>query len=90
MEEPRLRSSRLVLAGSLAAVLAVGGGGFLLGRSMSKRPAIDNAPVGMVTPAASEAASAVGVRPRRALDRTDILALATASADAAAAGRAPP
>jgi len=33
---------------------------------------------------------AASERPRRVLDRTDILALATVSADAAAAGRAPP
>ena len=85
MEEPSPRSSRLALTGALAAAIAVGGAGFLLGRATSERP-----PVAVAPPAAAPAPkpvpepAAIGI-----LGRADLIALAAAAADAAAAGREP-
>lgn len=87
MEEPSLRTSKLALAGGLAATLVVGGGGFLLGRSTTERepvvappaPIVASAPV--PTPAPAE-------EPRGVLGRSDLIALAAAAADAASAGGA--
>lgn len=89
MEEPSLRSSRIALAGGIAAVLLVGGGGFLLGRATTERapPAIEQAPVATVAPEPAPAPdpdASPGV-----LGRSDLLALAARAADGAAAGRAP-
>jgi hypothetical protein len=85
MEEPSPRSSRLALAGALLAAIAVGGAGFLLGRSTSERPpaAIVAAPASAAPePVAEPVVSGV-------LGRADLIALAAAAADAAAAGREP-
>jgi hypothetical protein len=85
MEEPSPRSSRLALAGALLAAIAVGGAGFLLGRSTSERPPAAIAPP-VAGPAPKPAPEPVvgGV-----LGRADLIALAAAAADAAAAGREP-
>ncbi len=84
MEEPSPRSSRLALAGALLAAIAVGGAGFLLGRSTSERPpAVSPAPASPAPrPAPEPVVSGV-------LGRADLIALAAAAADAAAAGREP-
>lgn len=85
MEEPSPRSSRLALAGAALAVIVVGGGGFLLGRMTTQREPVAIAPpvAAPVLKAAPEPVSS-GV-----LGRADLLALAAAAADAAAAGRDP-
>ncbi len=86
MEEPSARSSRLVLAGALAAIILVGGAGFLLGRGTSERT-----PPPVAPPAAAPAPKpAPEPEPLRgALGRPDLIALAADAADAAAAGRNP-
>lgn len=85
MEEPSPRSSRLVLAGALGAAIAVGGAGFLLGRATSERPPAAAAPpVALAVPKPPPESVASGV-----LGRADLIALAAAAADAAAAGRDP-
>jgi hypothetical protein len=85
MEEPSPRSSRLVLAGALAAAIAVGGAGFLLGRATSERPPPAVAPpVAARVPKSQPEPVSSGI-----LGRADLIALAAAAADAAAAGREP-
>ena len=89
MKEPSLRGSRLAIAGGVAAVLLVGGGGFLLGRATTERvpSAIAPTPAATLAPTpepAREPAASPGV-----LGRSDLLALAGRAADEAAAGRAP-
>jgi len=83
MEEPSPRSSRLALAGALLAAIVVGGAGFLLGRVTT-----EPAPVAIAPPVAAPVAKA---EPEPALSgifgRADLIALAAAGADAAAAGR---
>lgn len=86
MEEPSPRSSRLVLAGALLAAIAVGGAGFLLGRAATER-----APVAVAPPAAAPAPKpAPEPVSRGGLGRAELIALASAAADAAAAGLEPP
>ncbi len=88
MTEPSLRTSRLALAGGLAAALAVGGGGFLVGRGTServvaadvRRPVTPPLPATEPTPAPDDPAS-------RVLGRAELIALAAAAADTTAAGR---
>lgn len=87
MEEPSARASRLALAGALAAALIVGGAGFLLGRGTSERTQV------VVAPPVAAPAPVPTPEPepalRGALGRADLIALAAAAADAAAAGRDP-
>lgn len=85
MEEPSPRSSRLALAGGLLAAIVVGGAGFLLGRSTTERAPVAAAPA-PAAPAPKEAAEPVS---SGVLGRADLIALAAAAADDAAAGRAP-
>lgn len=86
MEEPSPRSSRIALAGAVAAALVVGGAGFLLGRGTTERTQIVVAPpVAAPTPKPAPDPSPL----RGVLGRSDLVALAAAAADAAAAGRAP-
>lgn len=85
MEEPSPRSSRLALAGALVAAIAVGGAGFLLGRSTSERPPAAVAPP-VALPVPKPAPEPVG---SGVLGRADLIALVAAAADAAAAGRDP-
>lgn len=85
MEEPSPRSSRLALAGALAAAIAVGGAGFLLGRATSERvPAAVAPPLALPIPKPAPEPVVSGV-----LGRADLIGLAAAAADAAAAGRDP-
>lgn len=87
MREPNPRTSRLVLAGGVLAALVLGGGGFLLGRTTIDRddpPVASPLPSDIPTPARSE-----GETTDRTLDRSDLIALAAAAADARAAGGAP-
>jgi len=87
MEEPSPRSSRLALAGALAAALLLTGAGFLLGRATTRPPAA------AVAPAPAPAAAAPEPEPEPVssgvLGRGDLIALAAAAADAVAAGRDP-
>jgi hypothetical protein len=79
MQEPSLRTSRLAIAGGLAAVIVVGGLGFFLGRSAGPAPAepvVISSPPPIPTP--TQAA--------RLLERADILAMAGQAADAFASG----
>lgn len=90
MEEPSLRTSKLALAGGLAAILLVGGGGFLLGRGTTQRETIVAPPVPVVaklpqaTPPTPDETPEEG---RGVLTRSDLIALAAAAADAASGGR---
>ena len=85
MEEPSPRSSRLALAGALAAAMVVGGAGFLLGRGTTERTQA------VVAPPAAAPAPAPKPEPERkgVLGRSDLIALAASVADATAAGRDP-
>ncbi|MEG3086423.1 hypothetical protein [Sphingomonas sp. PB4P5] len=87
MNEPSLRTSRVALAAGLAAVVVVGGGGFLLGRSTSARdpaPAVV-APIAAPAPSTPEAEQPA---PRdRVLTRVDLIALAAQATDAVASGQ---
>lgn len=86
MQEPSLRTSRLALAGGIAAALLLGGGGFLLGRATTDRPEIAAAPPPVVAPTpAPKPKPAV----RTVLGRADLIALASKAADAVAAGSDP-
>lgn len=86
MKEPSLHSSRVALAIGVAAVILVGGGGFLLGRVTTERPPaiVTPAPVAKPTPAPEPEPATRGV-----LGRADLIALATLAADATASGREP-
>jgi hypothetical protein len=86
MREPNLRTSRLAIAGGLAAALAIGTAGFLAGRATVAPP-----PPPPETIAAQQPAE-VPPTPElpRILRRAEILAFADAAADAAASGLALP
>lgn len=81
MREPSPRTSRLAIAASLAAIVIVGGAGFLFGRSTV--PALTPA-----TPPAAAPAPALPEKPEptteNTLGRSDLIALGNASAQAAA------
>jgi len=79
MHEPSVRTSRLAIAGGLAAVILVGGLGFVLGRSTASP---DPQPV--ATPKPSPVTPEPVVLP--ALNRGGIIALADRAADAFASG----
>lgn len=80
MQEPSLRTSRLAIAGGIAAIVAVGGAGFLLGRATSPRPP-EPAPTALATPSPEPTPE-----PVRMLDRAELVALAAAASDAQASG----
>ena len=85
MEEPSPRSSRLALAGALVFAIVVGGAGFLLGRSTTEPAQVVVAPPAATPvpkPVPEPASSGV-------LGRAELIALAAAAADDAAAGRTP-
>lgn len=84
MVEPSPRSSRLALSGVLAAAIAVGGAGFLLGRGSAERTQIVTPPPVSAPAPTPEPPRVLGV-----LGRADLIALAAMAADAAAAGRDP-
>ena len=81
MDEPSPRSSRLALAGALAAALVVGGAGFLLGRASIQPAPVAPPPSPPSAPAPAPPPPVPGV-----LGRSDLLALAAAAADAEAGG----
>lgn len=83
MVEPNLRSSRLAIAAGLAATIAIGGGGFLLGRSTVPRP---EPAANLPAPAPAPTAEAPGPTDD-VLRRSDLIALGAAAADAAASAR---
>ena len=87
MKEPSRRTSRQFLALGVGAALALGGGGFVLGRATSPRPP---APVPALPSSVPLPAPAATEAPKRLLERADLIALATAAADALAAGKAVP
>ena len=85
MEEPSPRSSRLALAGALLATIVVGGAGFLLGRvTTEQKQAAIAPPLAAPTPTPAPQTLSSGI-----VGRADLIALAAAAADAAAAGRDP-
>lgn len=86
MDEPSPRSSRLALAGVLAATIVLGGAGFLLGRATAEPERIAASPPA-AAPAPTPTPTAEPVR--GLLGRAELIALAAAAADAAAAGRGP-
>ncbi|KQN26505.1 hypothetical protein ASE86_10410 [Sphingomonas sp. Leaf33] len=86
MQEPSVRKSRLAIAGGFALVVAVGGAGFVVGRSTQSARQAAPAPV-VTTPAPSlKAAPETVVETSRPLSRADLLGLAAAAADAQASG----
>lgn len=80
MQEPSLRTSRLAIAGGLAAVILVGGAGFFFGRSTAP-PAPEPIAVSSPTPLPSPTTQAA-----RMLGRADIISIAALAADALASG----
>lgn len=79
MHEPSVRTSRLAIAGGLAAILVIGGGGFLLGRTTAPAPPAPE-PI-VITPAPPP----VPDTPKN-LARADLIMLAQRAADAFASG----
>ena len=84
MQEPSVRTSRLAIAGGLAAILVVGGGGFFLGRTTAPAPPAP-APVAVPAPAPAP----VPETPKN-LERGDLIALAQRASDAFASGATMP
>lgn len=82
MHEPSIRTSRLAIAGGLAAAIAFGGAGFILGRTTAPRPE-PLAAVGTAAPSPEPAAADDGV-----LHRADLIELAEQAADALSRGQA--
>lgn len=82
MQEPSVRTSRLAIAGGLAAVIVVGGCGFILGRGTAPSSS-EPAPVAIATPAPTPTPEpdTPGL-----LDRAALVALAGRAADAFASG----
>jgi hypothetical protein len=83
MREPSLRTSRLAIAGGVAAVIVVGGGGFILGRGTATPAPRPAAPVVLAMP--TPAPTPEPKTPSQ-LDRGAVLALASRAADAFASG----
>lgn len=88
MREPSLRTSRLAIAGALAAACLVTGMGFYLGRTTATDAAREGpgnrAPIPIQAPAVSTIVA------NSFLDRADVIELAAAAADATASGEALP
>ena len=78
MEEPSIRTSRLAIAGGLAAAIALGATGFVLGRTTAPRS--QPAPVAVEDPPTLAAAS------DNILRRADLIDLAERAADALTSG----
>lgn len=84
MHEPSPRTSRLAIAGAAAAVVGLGGGGFLLGRSTvpeAPPPTAIQSPAPVIKLATTEKPAP------RVLARADIIGLANAAADAQSSGQ---
>lgn len=80
MEEPSPHSSRIALAGGLAAAIILGGAGFLLGRSTGEPETVVVTKTAPPTPVADTALPAV-------LGRGDLLKIAADASDTLASGR---
>ena len=88
MREPSPRSSRLAIAGGLAAAIAVGTAGFLLGRESAPPPAPkESAAPALPTPPPPPQPTMTAAT---VLGRADLLKLANTAADAFAAGQPVP
>ena len=85
MREPTPRNSRLAIAASLLAMLAIGGGGFLLGRAAQPAAAPAGNGVAPAPPPAPPPSEEPGT-----LVRADLVALAAQAADATASGAPAP
>ncbi len=81
MREPTPSNSRLLIATSLAVVIALGGGGFLLGRGTAPE-----APPPAVVATRPPVVAADATPTINILNRADVIALGNAAADAAASG----
>lgn len=86
MQEPSVRKSRLAIAGGFALVVAVGGAGFVVGRSTQSAREAAPAPVVTATAPSPQASPETVVETSRALSRANLLGLAAAAADAQASG----
>jgi hypothetical protein len=87
MHEPSPRTSRLVVASAAMAVVLLGGGGFLLGRSTVPEIPLTVA----VQPLAPTVTPAPAEKPvARVLGRADITGIANAAADAVSSGQTQP
>lgn len=84
MQEPSVRNSRLAIAGGLAAILVVGGGGFFLGRETAPAPPT---PAPIVVPVPTPAPEPE--TPAK-LGRAELIALSAQAADALASGKTLP
>lgn len=82
MNEPSPRSSRLAIAGGLAALFAIGGGGFLIGRATTPTTSSPSVPAAAPSPVASTAPE----RPDNVLARGDLIQLGETAADATSSG----
>jgi hypothetical protein len=83
MQEPNPRTSRLAIATGLVAAIAIGGGGFFLGRTTS--PSAETAPAARPVPAPAPAPAKIAAP--RTLQRMDIIALGDRAADALTSGK---
>jgi len=83
MQEPSLRTSRLLIAGGFVAAVTVGGAGFFLGRMAA--PHAEPAPAAPAVPIVVPPAPPIEVPPRL-LGRADIVALGNRAADALTSG----
>jgi hypothetical protein len=79
MREPSLRTSRLVIAGSFAAAIAIAAGGFLIGRASSPQ----SSPSIAVRPEPGALARVVPEQPQ-VLERSELIELAGRAADVSA------
>lgn len=87
MHEPSPRTSRLTIAGGLAAAIIVGGAGFMIGRGTAPAPPPAEPPVSAPSPTPSPAAAGIAQMP---VDRAGLLALVNSTADAVASGQQTP
>jgi hypothetical protein len=80
MQEPSIRTSRLAIAGGLAVAIALGGAGFVIGRSTAPQPELA-APIAIIPPTPELTPASEGV-----LRRADLIELAENATDALTSG----